>query len=288
MLTPVEIARQAPQLSNPNLLINGDFQILQRTTATVTGAEVFIADRWKAAFAGGAVTPNRQTGGAGTRMDFVGGVATTYGWLRQRLERVLTERYTSGLTVTISCRVFSNNTVPRTISLSAQKPTSGVADDWLAGGTNFITGQAFLLPSDSAFHDYSSTLEIAYADLQYGLGFGVEFVDGIGSGEVISITDYKVEIGPVATPFQKRQPAEELALCQRYFEETYMAHDTNTAYVCSNWSVTKRTTPTISTTQVSGSGGTAIVAGGNSIYSYYQDGAPTALGTLLIKADAEL
>lgn len=53
-----------------------------------------------------------------------------------------------------------------------------------------------------------------------------------------------------ADPFSPRQPQQELALCQRYYEQVYNAFSSNisasTGYTSdSNWRVPKRTTPTV-------------------------------------------
>ena len=76
------------------------------------------------------------------------------------------------------------------------------------------------------------------------------------TSNVVHITGVQVEIGTVATPFERRQYGQELALCQRYYEIVYCWF---AQQECSNgnlfattlpWLVQKRAAPTV--TYVSG------------------------------------
>jgi hypothetical protein len=78
------------------------------------------------------------------------------------------------------------------------------------------------------------------------------------------VTGVQVEAGTVATPFERRQFGQELALCQRYFEivnPVYLqaAQGAGGANIVSGfYKATKRATPTLSLTLLNGSGGGAF------------------------------
>ena len=46
-------------------------------------------------------------------------------------------------------------------------------------------------------------------------------LQNITSGDYIEISQFQIELGKVATPFEHRSYGEELALCQRYFQNVY-------------------------------------------------------------------
>jgi len=74
------------------------------------------------------------------------------------------------------------------------------------------------------------------------------------SGATFYITGVQLEEGSVATPFEHRQYGQELALCQRYYEFSTNAGSLifNANYSGVSFIVTKRATPTITITPVSG------------------------------------
>ena len=70
------------------------------------------------------------------------------------------------------------------------------------------------------------------------------------------ITGVQLEVGPVATPFEHRSRAEQLASCQRYFQlieyaQAMARSSTNTGAVSARFVCEMRTSPTISTLNLS-------------------------------------
>ena len=94
------------------------------------------------------------------------------------------------------------------------------------------------------------------------------------TNSVFKITGVQMEVGKVATEFEHRPYAEELALCQRYFE-TINLYGANTTYTGGGynrhigevfWKVQKRATPTTNTPgvgnyQPGGGSGTVTLSG---------------------------
>jgi len=81
------------------------------------------------------------------------------------------------------------------------------------------------------------------------------------------ITQVQLELGSVATDFEHRSYGEELALCQRYYEEGYAFHNADGAYMREHvpFMVTKRISPTIVLSAKRPDG-----AGGGTVGSFFQ------------------
>jgi hypothetical protein len=80
----------------------------------------------------------------------------------------------------------------------------------------------------------------SWAGSNYQAASGATSILGT-NGATLYITGVQFEVGSVATPFERRQFGQELALCQRYFQKTYKIDvalgttGANTGYVEWNW-----------------------------------------------------
>lgn len=78
------------------------------------------------------------------------------------------------------------------------------------------------------------------------------------NGATFYVTGVQVEVGSVATPFERRIYSQELAMCQRYFAKSgsiYITNQTSATVAATgqgSFPVTMRTTPTLSATSTSG------------------------------------
>ena len=111
---------------------------------------------------------------------------------------------------------------------------------------------------------YSGTAG-SWAAANYSSATGAVSVVGT-SGATFYITGVQLEAGSVATPFERRPYGTELALCQRYFENAsangsfsggYISAAALSVYSMAFFKVTKRASPTMTTTtcQTQASGG---------------------------------
>ncbi len=108
---------------------------------------------------------------------------------------------------------------------------------------------------------YTFTVSVASTATQIGFQLGYTPSGTAGASDFVDITGVQIEQGSVATPFERRQYGQELALCQRYYEKS-IAQDTtgyntingatlgvggsvNDLAVTSYYKVTKRAAPTI-------------------------------------------
>jgi hypothetical protein len=110
----------------------------------------------------------------------------------------------------------------------------------------------------------------------------------LNSNIAFNLTGVQIEVGTVATPFERRQYGQELVLCQRYYE-TFTTGVTLTASgVCylpfnANFAVTKRTIPTITTQNISSA--TATIYGIYGIASIGINSSTPTLSTFTAAAD---
>ena len=96
--------------------------------------------------------------------------------------------------------------------------------------------------------------------------FGLWAVSGIVSGDYFEFTNYQLEIGTAATPFEHRSYGEELALCQRYFTvmpNAILGVAVNTAGVLYSYHLPTqmRTTPSVSLTSTNQRQGDTVAQG---------------------------
>ena len=191
-----------------NLIINGGFDVWQRGTSfTPTGAD-YMADRW---FMGGGDYACTATKQASTlpdgsevntmRISYTAS-GTNYIDLYQGIENF---KALSGKTVTLSCWIKTNIS-----SLSYRQ---------------YSTQQfGSVAVADGQWHKLVSTVQLgAITGVNRGANspfFGPTSGGTIvtKSGDYFEITQFQLELGSVATPFEHRSYGEELALCQRYYQ----------------------------------------------------------------------
>jgi len=160
-----------------------------------------------------------------------------------------------------------------TISVTIAGPTSGT---WATDNSRGIQ-LSFGLGSGAT--GYAGTAG-SWSANYYLTATGTVSVVGT-SGATFYITGVQLEVGSSATGFEYRQYGQELALCQRYYEQIAsgvmgIAYGGNSMDFPLNWKVTKRASPTISlltgtiTTDYAGTGtktssGASILGGQDSV-----------------------
>ena len=253
-----ETPRQQQELigaGRKNLILNGDFRVSQRgdyTSATATTHDQLYLDRWAVRLTnvtadlqhilGTNASPGYPYKDSNSLRLTATNSATG---VMRHLQRV--EGFLSGRTLTVSAWVKSNSPNARVFSYQhnggtrdSSKPHSGNGEwEYLTLTTLNDANQSNQLYFDIALATKTFT-NIA-----------------ITSGEYVEISEVQMEIGKVATPFEYRSYGEELALCQRYFEQLAtngendanryngIAWATNNLNVFIPFLVAKRSAPTV-------------------------------------------
>ena len=206
--------------------------------------------------------------------------------------------------MTLSFYVKSNKTGTYTINLYkpdntaynyVQEYTINSANTWekktitispTAGSTSLITSSAGAINNDTGSgleigfslawgSDFNTTANTWVAANDYSTTNQVNWMDSTSNN--FYLTEVQLEVGDKATPFEHRSFAEELALCQRYYEKSYDygtaigtvtylgavtmgggATGSTTSFspmLCPQFEVRKRTAPTVTVYDQAGTSG---------------------------------
>ena len=196
-------AQDELEVSRKNWIINGDHQVNQRGLLPVTGitnVTYEATDRWQTLING--ATGNASLSNGWLRAEATSAASNGRIGFRQRVED---HEPFKGETVTLSVQVKSNSSNARL----------GFHD-----GSTFVAMDSHSGSGDEETLSITVGLSSSITDVQ----IQVRIMDSVGgnlaysSGDYIEFTNVKLEIGDTATPFESRSYAEELALCQRYFQ----------------------------------------------------------------------
>ena len=208
-----------------NRLINGNMYIAQRaTSATVTaGTGVPTAstgypcvDRFFVYSTGANVTAAQVSGAGANRnlLRITGAASVTAVGIGQRIE-ALNSYDLAGQTCTLSVDLANSllTTVTWTASYATTTVTFGTigtpTKTQIATGTFTVT---------STLTRYSVNIAVPAAATT---GVEILFTVGAQTSGTWDVGNVQFEPGTIATPFERRQFGQELALCQRYFFKTY-------------------------------------------------------------------
>lgn len=217
-----------PQASNPNLLINGDFQVWQRGVRFENLAGYGV-DRWYSTrqIPNGALTITEKTDD-GIKLTATGeGVNYLYYKMEETKKKKL-----HGQKVTLS---FCIKTAIPNQSVGVVKSENGKQEN-------------LIIPTPNQFVVYSKTFILDEKQVHDICYFRAE-----GSTKPVELKWVKLELGDKATPFVPRPYGEELALCQRYYEKQSLSnnyavgflHNETSARIMYKFTTEKRTRPTI-------------------------------------------
>lgn len=226
------------QYAGKNKIINGNFDVFQRTSFTSQTVAGYTLDRWYAGL-GGTVTVSQQTTGAPVGSRYCArvayGSAGSYSNMFQALEAG-TVKALAGQTVTASVLVRANATWAaisgQSLNLLISKNSTA---DTLSGGSWGQIGSATIsaasIPTGTGSADWYK-LSVTVAIPNDGTAAGLRFQmaeSAVGpSGAYWEMAQAQIEIGSAATAFTTSTGTiqGELAACQRY----YYRHTQTVAY----------------------------------------------------------
>lgn len=191
--------------SNRNLIINGDFRISQRgdyTTAANLPSSTYTLDRWISYMSNMTGTLQHTT--------------VTFNGETRRAAKVVLTNSTSGEALLEQRVEPVNMIVGKTYTLSTWvRTTNSSIRLRVHDGASWITGAASQYASPSG-----QWQKITFTYLYNGPIAGYHpvqmYCTSGNTGEYYEFTDFQLEEGTVATPFERRLIGQELQLCQRY------------------------------------------------------------------------
>ena len=191
-----------------NRIINGGFDVWQRGTSTSTNL-AYLADRWIVASASGSITGSQSSDVPSSAFRFsLSASGTNTPQTLQRIESVNCLGLV-GQSVTVSFWVKQTSGAG-TNSMGVQILFPTTTDNYAA-----VTGITTNLITATSSWTYVTT---TFSSLPAAAANGVQlliYATTAGSAAFL-VTGVQLEVGTAATPFERRQFGQELALCQRY------------------------------------------------------------------------
>lgn len=274
----------APALGWRNIVHNADFSVARRGGAPVTASLGYPCDRWRVNVwgAGGARSVERAADPASAgrfllRYDVAGADGGNMEFLEQRIEGLST---IAGAPHTLS---FEARVAAGAGAIGSQiigRPGTGgapsadfvyvgaaVHDLTTAWTTVTRTVTPGLLPDKIIGTDGNDHLQL---QLFLSVGSGYDgYCPGLGvRTQVVELRNVQLERGSSTSPFERRPPAVEQAVCARYYQRlgrgalAGSTYSSSTAWLAGNFPVRMRATPAVSLLTT-----TPSVAYGNSVHT---------------------
>ena len=227
----------SPYSTFRNRIINGGFDIAQRGTSFVSGAnndDTYNLDRWYVLSDGNDVVDITQTATVPTGAKFSIGLDVETTNKKFGIAQIIENANcfdAIGKTVTLSfdARVSSTTKLDNVKcaivawSGTADTVTSDIISAWGAEGTNPT------LIANATYENSPANLNVTTSFARYTVSAAVDTsnttniivfiwsdVTDTTAGDFLYITNVQLEVGSVATPFERRPYGTELILCQRY------------------------------------------------------------------------
>jgi hypothetical protein len=221
-----------------NRLVNGSFNIAQRGTSFVSGAnndDTYNLDRWYVLSDGNDAVDITQTTTVPTGAKYSIGldvetVNKKFG-IAQIIENVncydaIGGNVTLSFQAKVSATTKLDNVKCAVVAWSgtADSVTSDIISAWGAEGTNptLIANATYEntpanLNVTTSWATYSVTANVDTASTANIIVFIWSDVTDTTAGDFLHITNAQLEIGTSATPFERRLYSQELSACQRYY-----------------------------------------------------------------------
>lgn len=245
------------QLSNPNLLINGDFQVWQRGTSldVINGSVAFSADRWLVVNTmglTGSVRTRKLTaisGGESLVLENLGSGSGS-AIISQGLEELDVNKL-RGKRVTLSYFFNTKMSDIDVVTYARFSETQAIQANGV--GTNvFLKNDT----GSTTWKKVTQTFDVPVNAKGLAIGIYPQFLAN-RIGDFLQIRDVKLELGEIATPLSPRPYGEELSLCQRYCRSllgrySFSFYNADSVFFCADEIANMRTSPTVIGTPVEG------------------------------------
>lgn len=221
-----------------NRLINGDMRVAQRGTSFVAGAnndDTYNLDRWTLLSDGNDIVDITQANVAPSGGLFSMGLDVEtankkFGILQIIEQRNIVGMFNQPVTLSFSARTTGTSignlkAVILSWTGTADTVTSDVVSAWGADGVTPTWAASWtaentpqnLAPSNTwTRYSITATLDTASTNNVAVFIWCDDMTTTVG--DFLYLTDVQLEVGSLATPYERRQMQQEVALCQRYFQ----------------------------------------------------------------------
>ena len=231
-----------------NRIINGAMDFAQRGTSFSTPTNsTYTLDRWQIQWAGATpATVAQVTGPTGFRnaLRITGAASNTLTNILQRVE-------------SYNCSDLSGATITIQANIAVSSAQTVLWQLYYATAQDNFSGTTLISSGTWSATTTATTFTATIASLPSGATNGLQLViypnnAGAFTSGTITVTGVQLEKSPTATSFDYRPYGTELALCQRYYQQTFAAWGswsaTNTASAQVPTPVSFRVSPSVSYT----------------------------------------
>lgn len=211
-----------PQTSGyRNALINGAFNVDEQQnkggaqTFTAGAALAYSVDRWYGYCTGANVTGQQVTGAGVDQFyyQFTGAVSNSGIGFGQRIENINAQHFTSQQ-ATLSVKLKSSNITTVTWTASYANSFNNFGSLASPTVTQIATGTFTI---NSTMSRYQATFAVPAALATSTSGIEIRFTTGaLLATQTLAFGTVQLELGAIATPFERKSYGTELSLCQRY------------------------------------------------------------------------
>lgn len=210
-----DVAKNMAQLSNPNLLINGDTQIWQKGTSFLN-IQGYTADRWYYICYDNVPlgSVSKDTDGSIKMTNF----NTVQNHIQQIMETNISEKL-AGKKVTLSADIKVSNMTKGSLFLQLLSSLSIDSINYTGYTTDKLAISLSDVSSEYKRFSFTFTVPSNTKTLVPQIGSNSSIGNGIvNSNCIVNIRNIKLEIGDKATPFTPRLYSNEERDCKRYGE----------------------------------------------------------------------
>jgi hypothetical protein len=204
-----------------NKLINGSMNVYQRGSVNATTSGAYTLDRWFVTPTGATVTVTQSTSTVPTNftasLNVAGAASVTNVSAYQRIESINCQELVSGAKVTVSGYIYqSTGSAVTTATVALTTPTASDNYTSTSSAATTYTIPSFASATWTYFNNTFTLTTGCTNGLQVTIALGTSLTTGS-----LNLTGVQLEVGSVATPYERQIYSDQLAQCQRFYTKSY-------------------------------------------------------------------
>lgn len=226
------------QIPGQNMIINGDMQIWQRgaggaaSFAVPASTTQYTADRWQILTNANQACTIAQSAGA-TSGSWLAKIQRNNGQTGTGVIEFCTSLTrdmcigAAGNVITVSMKVKAGANFSAASSQIGIRVWTGTGTTDISGINGAFTGASAVIATTAVISSTLTSFAVSSAAVgstvtQIACELNFTPVGTAGADDSFSVTDFQCEISPYQTPYQRRAFGDELALCKRFYQKTFL------------------------------------------------------------------